>query len=280
MIRKPAVAGQFYPGRPGELTQFLNRALTATADASPCRAIGAVSPHAGYIYSGAVAGAVFSRVEVPRTVLLLGPNHTGLGTAAAIMSDGAWATPLGEVPIDRSLAEALRAACPLLEEDRLAHLHEHSLEVQIPFLQQRNSGVRIVPVALRLRGLDDVEALGDALAGVLADWPEEVLMVASSDMTHYESSQAAEAKDRLAIDRILALDARGLWETVRSRGISMCGVIPTTVLLRAAAQLGASHAELVRYTNSGEASGDYSSVVGYAGLLIPRRDAASPGAVA
>lgn len=280
MIREPAVAGQFYPGRAADLAGFVDRALAADADGAARSALGVVSPHAGYIYSGAVAGAVFSRVQVPDSVLLLGPNHTGLGTPAGITSTGSWSTPLGTVPIDEALAGALRDACPLLAEDRLAHLHEHSLEVQVPFLQRRNPGIRIVPVALALRSPNDIESLGDALAVVLADWPEEVLMVASSDMTHYESSQAAEAKDRLAIDRILALDARGLWDTVRNHGISMCGVVPTTVLLRAAERLGASRAELVRYTNSGETSGDYASVVGYAGLVIPRPAAGNPRAAA
>jgi AmmeMemoRadiSam system protein B len=267
MLRTPAVAGQFYPRSPEELRAFLQQAVPHPE--TPQAAFGVVAPHAGYIYSGAVAGAVFGRVQVPDTVLLLGPNHTGAGTPASIVSSGAWATPLGTAAIDTGLAEALKGACPLLEEDTRAHAREHSLEVQLPFLQFRNPAVKIVPVAFMLRSFEEVEQVGRAIAAVLAAWPEAVLVVASSDMTHYESRADAERKDRLAIERVLAVDPAGLLATVRDHGISMCGVIPTAVLLAAATARGATCGELVRYATSGDVTGDHRQVVGYAGLVIP-----------
>ena len=266
MTRKPVVAGQFYPGNPAQLRAFLQEAMPPQS--ALLKAIGVVAPHAGYVYSGKVAGKVFGRVIVPDAVVLLGPNHTGLGTRASIMSEGAWATPLGTAPIDAALAAALKTACPLLEEDSLAHAHEHSLEVEVPFLQHRNPSVQIVPIALMLRGFDDIEDMGDAIAQVLAGWPDPVLLVASSDMTHYEAHETAKSKDARAIEKVLALDARGLLDTTARHRISMCGVIPAAVVLVAAKRLGATRAELVAYSTSGEASGDYDRVVGYAGLAV------------
>lgn len=266
MIRRPAVAGQFYPGDPEKLRAFLEESVRPGPE--PAAAVGVVSPHAGYVYSGRVAGAVFGRVRVPDAVILLGPNHTGLGTEASIVSHGAWATPLGPVSIHGELAEALRAESALFEEDALAHAHEHSLEVQVPFLQYRNPGVRIVPIAFMLRDLAAVEEAGEAVASVVARWRDPVLLVASSDMTHYEPQDRAREKDARAIERVLALDPEGLLDTTKRFGITMCGVIPTAVLLVAARRLGATGGELVTYATSGEVSGDLRSVVGYAGMVI------------
>ncbi|HSH68977.1 MAG TPA: AmmeMemoRadiSam system protein B, partial [Deferrisomatales bacterium] len=259
MIRNPAVAGQFYSNDPVALRSYLTAALATDVPATP-EVFGVVSPHAGYIYSGAVAGAVFGRVQVPGTVLLLGPNHTGVGTAASIVSSGAWATPLGTSEIDTGLAEALKAACPLLQEDTRAHAREHSLEVQLPFLQVCNPQVCIVPIAFMLRRFEEIEQVGRAIAAVLTTWPNPVLVVASSDMTHYESRAEAERKDRLAIDRVLAVDGAGLLATAREHGMSMCGVVPTAVMLVAAAAGGATGGELVRYATSGDTTGDYRQV--------------------
>jgi AmmeMemoRadiSam system protein B len=261
MLRTPAVAGQFYPSQAERLRDFLEDAVPPSQD--PFTAVGVVSPHAGYVYSGKIAGAVFSKIDVPDTALLLGPNHTGLGTAASVMSRGAWATPLGPVAIDEDLADAVKASCPIVEEDSLAHAQEHSLEVQLPFLRHCNPRVRFVPIAFMLQGYDEIQEVGLALADVLRDWPGRVLIVASSDMTHYEPHDMAKEKDAKAIEKVLALDARGLLDTTKRHGISMCGVIPTAVLLCAARKLGAT-----TYATSGEVSGDYSSVVGYAGMVI------------
>lgn len=266
MTRRPAVAGQFYPGDPAGLRAFLEGAVPRAGD--PAAALGVVAPHAGYVYSGGVAGKVFGRVRVPDACVLLGPNHTGLGTRASIVSRGEWQTPLGTVPIHGPLADALRGSCPLLEEDPLAHAHEHSLEVEVPFLQYRNPAVRIVPIAFQLTSRAEVQEAGEGIAAALAGWPEPVLLVASSDMTHYESHRSAREKDAKAVDRVLALDPAGLLDTVKRDRISMCGVIPTAVLLVAARRLGATRGELVAYATSGEVSGDFERVVGYAGMMI------------
>lgn len=266
MIRRAAVAGQFYPARPEQLTGFLREAVPAASE--PLDAVGLVAPHAGYMYSGRVAGAAFGRVTVPDTVLLLGPNHTGLGTPASIVSDGGWATPLGTVPIAGDLARALAEKSPIFEEDALAHAHEHSLEVQVPFLLHKNPGVSIVPVAFMLRRREDAREVGEAIGSVLSAWPERVLIVASSDMTHYEPHEAARDKDAKAIARVVALDAPGLLDTTKRFGISMCGAVPTAVMLFAATKLGATRGELLTYATSGDASGDFGSVVGYAAMVI------------
>lgn len=267
MTRKPCVAGQFYPGGPEALTAFLENAARPVP--SPSAACGVVVPHAGYVYSGGVAGKVFGSVRVPDAVVLLGPNHTGLGARAAITSTGGWATPLGVVPVDEALAAALKSASPLLEEDGLAHAHEHSLEVEVPFLQYRNPRVKLVPIALRLRSPADIAELGEALAQVVSSWPEPVLLVASSDMTHYEPDDTARAQDARALERVLALDPEGLLAVTARDRITMCGVVPVAVLLAAARALGATRGELVAYATSGEVSGDTDSVVGYAGVVIP-----------
>jgi len=266
MKRMPAVSGQFYPGTaPG-----LSRALLAITREVEARepAIGVVAPHAGYVYSGAVAGEVFSSVRVPGRAVLFCPNHTGIGEDAAIMSHGAWRMPWGDVPIDEDLAALLENACPLLREDASAHLREHAIEVQLPFLHRFRPDVRIVPVALGRLSLDECRALGENVADAIAEDSERPLLVASSDMSHYVPDAVARRKDRMAIDRMLALDPEGLYRTVRTERISMCGVVPATVVLFAARRLGATSARLIRYATSGDVSREFDQVVGYAGLAF------------
>lgn len=267
MSRIPAVANMFYPGNAEELRRQLTAFVTPVPE--PRQAIAAVSPHAGYVYSGGVAGAVFSRIHVPRTVVILGPNHRGIGAPVALQSQGAWDMPLGSVSIDEPLAqELLDALADQAEEDPRAHAMEHSLEVQVPFLQLLQPALQIVPFSLSHIGYEACERLGKTLAPVLADRAEPVLLLASTDMSHYVSQETAKAKDQLAIDRILALDPEGLYTTVADHRISMCGFVPTTVALTAAKALGATRAELVQYATSGDVSGDYAQVVGYAGFII------------
>lgn len=271
MIRQPAVAGRFYPSNPAQLAREIDGYLSADTAAPPTRAIGCVVPHAGIMYSGHVAGAVFARLALPRRMIILCPNHYGIGQRLAILSDGAWHTPLGDAQLDSELAEQLKRACPLLREDLEAHSAEHSLEVQLPFLQRRAGDFRFVPIALGTDRFDALADLGRAMAAVVkaSATPEDpVLVVASSDMNHYESDAVTRVKDRKAINRILALDPRGLHDTVRSERISMCGYGPATAMLTAALALGATRAELVRYATSGDVSGDYERVVGYAGILV------------
>ncbi len=265
-LRYPAVAGRFYPRDRETLLSELEAFLPVGAASKP--ALGCVAPHAGYIYSGAVAGAVYAGLQVPRVCLVLCPNHTGKGQPLAIMSAGSWETPLGLVPIDSPLAGALKQAFPLLTEDSEAHRSEHAIEVQLPFLQCRNSELTFVPIALGTGQFEVLEQLGNAAADVIKQQPEPVLMVASSDMNHYENDRITRDKDQKAIKQMLAMDARGLFDVVTNEDISMCGFGPAVVMLTAAKQLGAKSADLVKYATSGDVSGDYEMVVGYAGIVI------------
>jgi AmmeMemoRadiSam system protein B len=242
------------------------------ATAKRIEAKGCVAPHAGYVYSGGVAGAVYGRIAIPKRCVILCPNHTGKGRPLAVMANTAWQTPLGEVAADADLGARLIERFPALEEDSAAHRSEHAIEVQLPFLQAQRPEIRMVPIAIGTRDFDVLRGLGEALAEVISDQEEQgkgkVLIVASSDMNHYESEAITRAKDGKAIERLLALDARGLWEVVMKDDISMCGFGPTVVMLTAAKLLGASAATLVKYATSGEISGDYEAVVGYAGLIV------------
>jgi AmmeMemoRadiSam system protein B len=268
MIRTPAVAHQFYPGEAAALRQTIAELMPA-AGLEKKKALAVVAPHAGYIYSGGVAAETFSRVEVPRDVVLLGPNHHGYGAPVAIMQEGGWEMPLGTVPINEELASAITGRAPgLITPDETAHRFEHSLEVQVPFLQVLQPKLRLAPLVLGRLSLPQCTEVGTAIAAAIREYAQPVLIVASTDMTHYESRQAASTKDQLALDRISDLDPSGLYQTVAANRISMCGVIPTTAALVAAVALGAKRAELVRYTDSGEASGDTSQVVAYAGFVI------------
>ncbi len=266
MIRQAAVAGQFYPGTEQALREELQRLLLPVAEKR--RATGVISPHAGYIYSGAAAGMLLAQVVIPRTVVIIGPNHRGAGAVAALSPDDGWQTPLGVVPIEKRLSGLVRQQQPAIQEDAAAHRLEHSLEVQVPFLQYLRPDVSIVPFCLAFGDYAGCELVGTALAAAITQFGEEVLIVASSDMTHYESSEAARRKDSLALERVLAFDPQGLVEVCRSERITMCGKIPSAVMLIAARQLGATQAELLAYTNSGQVTGDMSQVVAYASVQV------------
>jgi AmmeMemoRadiSam system protein B len=263
MLREPAVAGRFYPGSPSRLAAEVDGFLRPAAARTPAR--GLLAPHAGYMYSGAIAGEVYRRVEIPRRVVVLGPNHTGLGAPVSLWPAGSWRTPLGVVPVDEPLTAAL-AAAPGVELDDEAHVHEHSLEVQVPFLQRSQPDLSLAAICLGPLSWRACEALGKALAGAAS--AAGALIVASSDMSHYVSAAEAREKDQLAIDRVLAIDPAGLHEVVRREHISMCGFIPATVMLVAAREMGATSAELVRYGHSGEVTGDDAQVVGYAAMRV------------
>jgi AmmeMemoRadiSam system protein B len=267
MKRKAFVAGQFYPGDEERLRRTIEE--MSGPPVAPKRAIALVSPHAGYVYSGPVAGAVFSSAVVPGTVIILGPGHREIGSIFAIQGRGSWLTPLGESPIETHLASQIMKRCALVEEDEQAHLGEHSLEVQLPFIQYHRKDAAIVPICVSHdAGYVQLEALGRALAEAIRDSGRETLIVASTDMSHYVSQKTAEKKDMMAIRKVLDLDPAGLFETVTKERISMCGYQPTSAALVAAIGLGASGAELVRYRTSGEATGDYAQVVGYAGIRV------------
>lgn len=266
MVRQPAVAGHFYTDDARRLRSQL-MSFVGQGGAGK-KALGIMAPHAGYVYSGAVAGAVYGAIQVPETVVILGPNHHGRGARAAVYPAGEWITPLGSVPINSGLAEAMLKNCALLEEDNLAHQYEHSLEVQVPFLQFIRPDVSIVPVCLGFSDFESCRSLGLSLAKSIGEYGKEVLVIASSDMTHYEPANAAKRKDELALQEILALNPEGLYTVVRGAGITMCGFIPTTVMLFDALERGATRSELVSYANSGDVSGDFGQVVGYAAVAV------------
>ncbi len=266
MHRTAAVAGQFYSGQKEALREQVSNFLQQKLEAR--QAIGIMVPHAGYVYSGAIAGQTFGRVQVPDRVVLLGPNHTGYGAKQAVYPGGSWRTPLGDIPIDSCLAEQIILGCGEATADELAHRYEHSLEVQVPFIQVKAPQARLVPVCLGHAPLQQLLDFGHSLGRLLAAQPEPTLLVASSDMTHFESAESARRRDMKALEKVLALDAEGLYRLVTSEGISMCGVVPTVVMLAAARELGAKKGTLVRYGNSGETTGDNAEVVGYAGVVI------------
>jgi AmmeMemoRadiSam system protein B len=268
-VREPAVAGRFYQADAAKLRADVDSYLSLKAPQQErMHAIGCIAPHAGYIYSGRTAGAVFSRIEIPSSCIVLCPNHTGLGRPLAIMKEGAWRTPLGDLPIDSDLADKLLLAFPALVEDSAAHRSEHAIEVELPFLQVIRPDVKFVPIAVGTGQLMLLEHLGEAVATVVANSEQPVLIIASSDMNHYEDDSTTRVKDRKAIDQILAIDPGGLYETVMRESISMCGFGPTVAMLTAAKRLGAKKAELVQYATSGDVSGDRETVVGYAGIIV------------
>jgi MEMO1 family protein len=271
MIRLPAVAGQFYPASSRELSSLIHRYLKenqATVQ-EKVRLRACLVPHAGYIYSGHVAAAVFSRITIPRKILILGVRHQPRGEALAIMSHGYWRTPLGDAAIDRGLALRLRAASPELQEDEVAHSREHSLEVELPFLQVLQAEFTFVPVAFGTTDLQELVKIGEGIAEVVAKAEEEVLIVTSSDMNHYEEAGITQRKDQRAIECLARLDAHGLHDVCRRERISMCGLGPAIVMLSAVKKLGGKHGELIKYANSGDISGEFDAVVGYAGMIFP-----------
>ncbi len=274
MLRQAAVAGYFYKGSPEALRNQIAGFLSPAEQRQ--KAIGIIAPHAGLIYSGPVAGAVYSQIEIPEILVLIGPNHTGLGAPVSLMAEGSWETPLGTVPIDESLAASILSKSPRVKDDSLAHLREHSLEVQLPFIQYLKKDFRIVPIQMldtRFETCLDVgRAVGEAVLELQKrndqKMAKDILIVASSDMSHYERAAAAKEKDAKAIQQILSLNPEGFYKTIRQFGITMCGYGPATAMLSASKMLGATKAELVKYANSGDVSGDYEQVVGYAGIII------------
>lgn len=267
-IREPFVAGQFYPGSPQELRSEINHLVDKKA--KKINAIGCMLPHAGYPYSGKVAGETISRLNIPDTLILLGPNHTGLGAPFSLMSEGIWRMPFGDVKIDSTTAKALLKNSRLLKENMQAHINEHSLEVELPFFQYFKPGIKIVPVVLSSGNAEDLKRIGVELAGTIINSGvrKNFLIVASSDMTHYEPLPDAQKKDKEAIDAILELDENKLMQRIGKLDITMCGYAPTAVMLKTAKTLGAKNAELVKYQTSADATGDTDSVVGYAGIII------------
>lgn len=268
MARLAAVAGRFYPSDSEELLVEVQRLLRSAGESKPRTAIGLMVPHAAYAFSGRVAGAAYARVVVPDRVVILSPNHTGLGARVAIASDGPFVTPMGEVPLDEDLSARIAAASPEATRDDLAHAEEHGVEVHLPFLLARNPNVRVAAVCLRTMSCSLAEAVGEAVAAAVKACGEPVLIVASSDLNHHEPRRVAARKDRMVLERLSGLDARGLYAAAVEHHVSMCGLVPAVSMLVAARALGARAAEVAAYQCSGDVNGDDSSVVGYAGVLV------------
>lgn len=266
MQRQPAVAGQFYAGSSKKLRSDLAAMIPEARGTK--KVAGIIAPHAGYVYSGAIAGAVYASIDIPATVLILGPNHHGAGAGAALYPDGEWLTPLGTVTINSRLNSLLQQHVPFVQSDTVAHEFEHSLEVQVPFIQYLRPDVTICAVCLGHGGFDSVRKIGEGIAAAIRAYGEDVLIVASSDMTHYESAETARRKDDQALKQVMGFDPQGLLQVCRSEQITMCGVVPAAVMLVAAGKLGATQAELVAYGTSGDVTGDNSQVVAYAAVTV------------
>lgn len=267
MKRKPSVAGYFYPHNSAALRNMIEEMVDPKADKE--KAISVISPHAGYVYSGKVAGSVFSSVRLPENFIILGPNHQDVSTRVSIMRKGVWETPMGDVFINASLADLIMENSETIEENEKSHSQEHSLEVQVPFIQYFQENVSFVPISIAsFASYDDLEDVGQAISGAIRESGQDVLIVASTDMSHYVSQEVAREKDFLAIEKILELDARGLYDVVNREHISMCGYQPTAATIIASKELQAKKAELIKYQTSGDVSGDFFRVVGYAGIRI------------
>ncbi len=267
-IRKPAVSGQFYSGSAQKLREDIEQLIDKRV--APTEAIGCILPHAGYIYSGKVAGKTVSRLSIGDNAVLLGPNHSGYGEPFSIVTSGRWQTPLGETDINSGLAESILNKSRFLTDDTDAHTYEHSLEVELPFLQYYNPGVKIVPIVVTGAQISIYKEIGKGIALALRECKLEnsTLIIASSDMTHYEPQKHAEEKDKEAIEAILELNEDKLIERVKRSNITMCGYAPVAIMLVAAKLLGAESAELISYQTSGDVTGDYGAVVGYSGIII------------
>ncbi len=268
-VREPRVAGTFYPAGADDLAAALDRCLPAGRPRA--RVFGAMLPHAGYVYSGRCAGEGYARIEVPGTALVLAPNHTGHGARLSLWpAPGAWRIPGDEVPVEPELCRLLLERCPGLEADTRAHLGEHAAEVHLPFLRRLRPEVAVACLVVGTHDPSRLQALGEGIAAALRDYGQEALVVASSDLNHYEDQRSTLEKDGWAIEKVLALDPLGLLETCEAREVSMCGVAPTAALLAAAraARGSRASAELVDHRTSGDVYGDYDRVVGYASILV------------
>lgn len=266
IIREPVVAGQFYPSNPTKLKNLVKEFIKTELPQKPAKAI--ISPHAGYMYSGSVAGFVYSSVVIPDDVILLGPNHTGMGRFFSLMDEGIWRTPLGDININSNLANILVKNSNLIERDYIAHLREHSLEVQLPFLKEINPNISIVPISIMNTKYEKLKEVGISIGRSIIEYGKEVLIVISSDMSHYVSHNWAVNNDKRAIERIEELDSKGLYDVCIDLDITMCGLSPAVVGIEASKILGATKGELIKYSTSGEITGDYDYVVGYAGIII------------
>lgn len=267
MFRQPVVAGYFYPAEKDELEDFFSKAKGRNEQAKYNYPKAVIVPHAGYMYSGKIAFKTLYSINLPDSVLILGPNHTGQGQEVAVYPEGAWQTPFGEVKIDEELAHLITMK-GVLRKDYLAHRNEHSIEVILPMLKYLSKDIKVVPVLLKNVDYEDCLNIADAILGGIKLYNKDFLVIVSSDFNHYEDSRITEEKDKKAVDTILTLDPKKLYEVVNKNNITMCGIYAAITAIIVSKALGATHAELVGHTHSGYTSGDYDHVVGYAGVVI------------
>ncbi|MEF3254940.1 MAG: AmmeMemoRadiSam system protein B [Deferribacterales bacterium] len=262
MYREAVVSGYFYPDNAIQLKKFFNQYISSSKDNAKI----VIAPHAGYIYSGETAFKTLSSVNIPETVILLGPNHTGFGRKVSIYPEGEWETPFGDIIIDEDLIKTVISNG--LTTDNMAHIKEHSLEVFMPMLKFLNNSVKVVPITLMHLSFSECQIVAEKLYNTIYKNIEKILLLVSTDFNHFENEDITQKKDMIAINEILMLDPEGLYNVVKDYNISMCGVIPCTIALLLAKKLNLTKAVLVEHTTSGKKSGDYSSVVGYAGIKI------------
>ncbi|MFQ6085309.1 MAG: AmmeMemoRadiSam system protein B [Candidatus Bathyarchaeia archaeon] len=280
-MRRPAHAGTFYAGTKDSLEKQIEWCFThgfgpgkkPRVVSTPVRSVIAlISPHAGYVYSGPVAAHAYYDLATdgtPDVVIALGPNHTGLGSSVAMMAEGKWRTPLGDVEIDREMAGRISRLAPIIDIDASAHRYEHSIEVQLAMLQYLyGSSFKFVPISFMMQDLTTVREVGGGVAKAASG--TNTVILATTDLTHYEPQEVANKKDRLAIDAISKLDEELLQRVVESQRISMCGLAPVMAAIAASRSLGAQRASLLSYQTSGDITGDLSAVVGYAAIKISR----------
>ncbi len=264
-MRRPAVAGSFYPRQPEDLKEELEAAFSGASGSEPLPILGAVVPHAGYVYSGAVAAEVYARLPKRETFVLIGPNHRGLGLPVALSRDS-WMTPLGVVDCDVEMADLLKGS--IIGADESAHLQEHSLEVQIPFLQARFESFKILPICMGLQDEETAVEVGEAVGEAAKSLGRDCTIIASSDFTHYEPQEEARRKDARVIEAILRMDVSAVYKTVYGLDLTACGYGPISATITASKILGAETGKLLRYSTSGDVIGDFSQVVGYGAIAF------------
>ena len=264
-MRQPAVAGQFYPLRPENLEKELKRCFEGL-EIRERDVIGAVCPHAGYVYSGKVAAHAYATLPEADTYVLLGPNHTGYGSPVSVSRD-TWKTPLGTVEVDVELVDRFLGS--IVDVDELGHKYEHSIEVQLPFLQYRFDGdFKILPICMGMQDEETAVEIGNIIANLVSESRKRVVFIASSDFTHYQPAKLAKETDNEVIDSILNLDVPGMYDRLYRRNASICGYGPIASMLTSSKKLGGNHATLLNYSNSGDVSGDLNAVVGYAAIIV------------
>ena len=281
-VRHPAVAGSWYAGSPAGLRTQIEKCFThelgpselpKVVEEGPRNLVGLVCPHAGYMYSGPVAAHAYYRLAgdgKPDTIVIFSPNHTGRGSALAVMNEGVWRTPLGDVEIDSEIADRISSESRIVDVDDRAHAYEHSIELQLPFLQYLySSAFKLVPISFLMQDLESSRDVGQATAKALSG--KNALVIASTDMTHYEPQKRANEKDKMAIDAAIKMDEKQYYSTVESLAISTCGYGPTIAAIVAAKALGAQKAQLLCYKTSGDITGDFSGVVGYASIAFMKK---------